>query len=368
MSYIKEIVAELGLSNHPMILPANKAREGKHIISENPSTGEPIAAIPVATLDDYEQAVTRATARFKEWRMVPAPQRGEIVRQIGNALREHKEALGELISVEMGKIRQEGLGEIQEAIDIADFAVGLSRQLYGSTMHSERPGHRMYDQYHPLGVIGVISAFNFPAAVWAWNAMVAAVCGDTILWKPSHYTPLVAIAMHEVCNRVITANGHDGVFELVFGPGRTIGNAMTEDKRVPLVSFTGSCAAGKRVAHKVAERFGRSILELGGNNAIIATEDCNLDMLLPAVVFGACGTTGQRCTSTRRLFLHKSIAGKVKERLTGAYEGIRSRIGMPLDEHTLMGPMIHEQAIRHDERSGASQRAGRKDHLRRKSC
>ena len=345
MSYAKEIFNELGLKNHPMIFPPDQAEEGKHVVSENPTTGQPIAAVPVADLDDYESAVSRAHDRFKKWRMIPAPQRGEIVRQIGHALREYKTPLGELISLEMGKIRQEGLGEIQEAIDIADFAVGLSRQLYGSTMHSERPGHRMYDQYHPLGVVGVITAFNFPAAVWAWNAMIAAVCGDTLVWKPSHYTPLVAIAMHEVCNRVIKENGYDGVFELTFGPGRTIGNAITKDKRIPLVSFTGSCAAGQHVAVNVMERFGRTILELGGNNAIIATEDCNLDMLLPAVVFGAVGTAGQRCTSTRRLFLQKSIAKEVKKRLITAYEGITERIGDPLDEHTLMGPVVHEQAI-----------------------
>jgi len=345
MSYANEILAELGLADHPLVVPADKASAETHIISENPTTGKPIAAVPIATLDDFEASVDRASERFVEWRMVPAPKRGEIVRQIALELRKYKEPLGELVSLEMGKIRQEGLGEIQEAIDIADFAVGLSRQLYGLTMHSERPGHRMYEQYHPLGVIGIITAFNFPAAVWSWNAMIAAVCGDTMLWKPSHHTPLVAVAMHTICNKVLKDNGHEGVFELTIGPGRTVGNAMCEDKRLPLVSFTGSCAAGKKVAGKVAERFGQTILELGGNNAIIATENADLDLLLPGVVFGACGTTGQRCTSTRRLFLHTSIAKDVKNRLCRAYEDIKERTGDPLDAHTLMGPMIHGDAV-----------------------
>jgi aldehyde dehydrogenase (NAD+) len=338
------IFKALGLDRHPWVKPASQAGDD-WVVTENPTTGEPLAAVKQASLEDYEAAMQRAAKAFESWRMIPAPKRGEIVRQCAVELRKYKEPLGELVSLEMGKIKAEGLGEVQEAIDIADFAVGLSRQLYGLTMHSERPGHRMYEQWHPLGVIGIITAFNFPAAVWAWNAMIAAVCGDTMIWKPSHYTPLVAIAMHEVCNKVMKDNGFEGVFELCIGPGRTIGNALTEDRRVPLVSFTGSCNAGKRVAGKVAERFAYTILELGGNNAIIADETCDLDMLLPAVVFGACGTTGQRCTSTRRLFVQKSIAGEVKKRLVTAYDGIKNRTGDPLDDSVLMGPMVHGDAV-----------------------
>lgn len=334
----------LGLDRHPWVVSADQAGDG-HIISMNPATGEPIAGVKKWTVDEYEQAVSRAQAAFKTWRMMPAPQRGEIVRQIGLALREKKEPLGELVSLEMGKIKAEGLGEIQEAIDIADFAVGLSRQLYGLTMHSERAQHRMYEQWHPMGVIGIITAFNFPAAVWAWNAMIAAVCGDTMIWKPSSETPLVAVAMHEVCNAVMKQHGCDGVFELVIGPGRTIGESFLNDRRLPLVSFTGSCNAGRRVASRVAERFGNTILELGGNNAIIADKGCDLDILLPGVVFGAVGTTGQRCTSTRRLFLHSSIYEDVVGRLKTAYAGIAERIGDPLDDSVLMGPMVTEGGI-----------------------
>ncbi len=341
----QEIFSKLGLDNHPWVAPPGKAGDG-WVVSGNPTTGQGIAAVKQMTVDNYELAVQRAQDRFKTWRMVPAPQRGEIVRQMGVVMRDYKEPLGELVSLEMGKIRSEGLGEIQEAIDIADFAVGLSRQLYGLTMHSERSGHRMYEQWHPLGTIGIISAFNFPAAVWAWNAMIAAVCGDTMIWKPSHSTPLITIAMHEVCNKVLKDHGYEGVFELGLGSGRTVGEAMLKDRRLPLVSFTGSCNMGRRVAATVAERFGNTILELGGNNAIIATEGCDLDLLLPAVAFGACGTTGQRCTSTRRLFLHKSIAAEVKKRLVTAYKGIQDRTGDPLDERVLMGPMVHADAVK----------------------
>ncbi|UCD74641.1 MAG: aldehyde dehydrogenase family protein [Phycisphaerales bacterium] len=340
----EEIFSKLSLDKHPWVKPPSEAGEG-WVVSNNPATGEPIAAVRQMSEAEYEQAVGRAHETFKKWRMIPAPKRGEIVRQIAVELRKYKEPLGELVSLEMGKIRTEGLGEIQEAIDIADFAVGLSRQLYGLTMHSERPGHRMYEQWHPLGVVGIITAFNFPAAVWAWNAMIAAVCGDTMLWKPSHSTPLITIAVHEVCNKVMKDNGWEGVFELALGPGRTIGNKMLEDRRIPLVSFTGSCNMGRHVAGTVAKRFGSTILELGGNNAIIADETCDIHMLLPAVCFGAVGTTGQRCTSTRRLFVHKSIAAEVKQRLTRAYQGLMDRIGDPLDENTLVGPMVHEDAI-----------------------
>ncbi len=340
----QEIFSALGLDKHPWIKSPADAPDD-WLISKNPTTGEPLAAVRQMSIEEYQQAVDRAHTTFKSWRMIPAPQRGEIVRQIGEAMRQYKEPLGELISLEMGKIRQEGLGEVQEAIDIADFAVGLSRQLYGLTMHSERPGHRMYEQWHPLGVVGIITAFNFPAAVWAWNAMIAAVCGDTMLWKCSHSTPLVTIALHEVCNKVMKDHGWESVFELAMGPGRTIGNEMLNDKRIPLVSFTGSTKMGRHVAKNLGERFGRTILELGGNNAIIADETCDIDMLLPSVVFGAVGTTGQRCTSTRRLFLHKSIAADVKKRLLTAYQGLLDRIGDPLDESTLVSPMVHEDAI-----------------------
>ncbi len=340
-----EIFSALGLDKHPWVKLAAEAGEG-WLTSVNPATGEPLAAVRQMSEAEYEQAVARAHETFKKWRMVPAPQRGEIVRQIAVEMRKYKDPLGELVSLEMGKIRTEGLGEIQEAIDVADFAVGLSRQLYGLTMHSERPGHRMYEQWHPMGVVGIITAFNFPAAVWAWNAMIAAICGDTMIWKPSHSTPLITIALHEVCNKVMKDNGWEGVFELAMGPGRTIGNKMLSDKRLPLVSFTGSCAMGRHVASTVAERFGNTILELGGNNAIIADETCDIDMLLPAICFGAVGTTGQRCTSTRRVFLHKSIAGEVKKRLLTAYQGLMNRIGDPLDESTLIGPMVHEDAIK----------------------
>jgi aldehyde dehydrogenase (NAD+) len=339
-----EILGRLGLDRHPWVAPPSEARDG-WAITENPTTGGPIAAVRQATADDYEAAMQRAQDRFREWRMIPAPKRGEIVRQIGLELRRYQEPLGELVSLEMGKIRVEGIGEVQEAVDIADFAVGLSRQLYGLTMHSERPGHRMYEQWHPLGTIGIITAFNFPVAVWAWNSMIAAVCGDTMIWKPSRSTPLTSIATHEICNRIITEHGHDGVFELVIGRGSVIGELMNNDRRMPLISATGSCAMGKRIAEAVGGRLGNTILELGGNNAIIATEGCDLDLLLPAVVFGAVGTTGQRCTSTRRLFLHESIHDEVLKRLTRAYGDIMKRIGDPLDSSTLMGPMVHADAV-----------------------
>jgi aldehyde dehydrogenase (NAD+) len=339
-----EIFNALGLDKHPWVRKPEDAAEGD-AISVNPATGEPLAAITQAGVDEYDAAVQRAAERFKTWRMIPAPKRGEIVRQMGLAMREYLDPLGELVSLEMGKIRAEGMGEIQEAIDIADFAVGISRQLYGLTMHSERPGHRMYEQWHPLGVIGIITAFNFPAAVWAWNSMIAAVCGDTMIWKPSRSTPLVSIAMHEVCNKVMKEHGQEGVFELVIGRGSVIGEVLLKDRRLPLISATGSCTMGRRIGAVVGERLASTILELGGNNAIIATEGCDLDLLLPAVVFGAVGTTGQRCTSTRRLFLHKSIYAEVKRRLVTAYEGIMDRIGDPLDPETLMGPMVHEDAI-----------------------
>ena len=308
-----------------------------------PATGEPLAAVRMAAPADYEAVMTRASATFAAWRMIPAPKRGEIVREIGNELRAHKQDLGALVSLEMGKILAEGAGEVQEMIDIADFAVGLSRQLYGLTMHSERPGHRMYEQWHPLGIVGVISAFNFPVAVWAWNAMIAAVCGDCVLWRPSSETPLTAIAVQHIVNRVMDRHGWKGVFNLVIGPSRPIGEALVADARIPLISFTGSTQVGRHVSEVVAGRLGRSILELGGNNGIIVMDDANPDLVLRAVLFGAVGTAGQRCTSTRRLFLQRGIAPRMTDALVAAYRQVR--IGHPLDETTMVGPLVNRRAV-----------------------
>src|SRR5947209_1792274 len=292
---------------------------------------------------DYELVVSRASEAFLDWRMLPAPKRGEIVREIADELRAHRADLGALVSLEMGKILAEGLGEVQEMIDIADFAVGLSRQLYGLTMHSERPGHRMYEQWHPLGIAGVISAFNFPVAVWAWNAMIAAVCGDCVLWRPSSEKPLTAIAVQKICNCVFARNGLTGVFNLVIGPSRPIAETLIQDRRIPLVSFTGSTEVGRHVAERIAHRLGRSILELGGNNGIIVMGDANPDLVLRAVLFGAVGTAGQRCTTTRRLFLQRGIAKPITEALVRAYGQVR--IGHPLDPSTIMGPLVNKRAV-----------------------
>jgi aldehyde dehydrogenase (NAD+) len=316
---------------------------GDEVESLNPSTGEPLAKIQQAGPEDYERVVARAAGSFLDWRMMPAPQRGEIVRQIGVELRQHKADLGLLVSLEMGKIREEGQGEVQEMIDIADFAAGLSRQLYGLSMHSERPGHRMYEQWHPLGIVGVISAFNFPVAVWSWNAMIAAVCGDCVLWRPSSETPLTAIAVQKICNRVLDRHGLKGVFNLVIGPSGSIGEALIRDRRIPLVSFTGSTEVGRHVAEVVASRLGRTILELGGNNGIIVMDDANPDLVLRAVLFGAVGTAGQRCTTTRRLFLQRGIASRITQALIGAYRQVK--IGDPLDPGTIMGPLVNRRAV-----------------------
>ncbi|MBU0756025.1 MAG: aldehyde dehydrogenase family protein, partial [Planctomycetes bacterium] len=272
------------------------------------------------------------------------PKRGDVVYDLGRALREYREPLGELVTLEMGKIRAEGIGEVQEMIDICDFAVGLSRQLYGLTMHSERPGHRMYEQWHPLGVIGIISAFNFPVAVWSWNAAIAAVCGDTMVWKPASDTPLTAVAVQHVANQVMADHGLEGLFNLVIGPGSKIGERMINDPRLPLVSFTGSTKMGRRVSERVAARFGSTILELGGNNAIIVTKDANLDLAIPAILFGAVGTAGQRCTSTRRILCHKDVFPTLAERLLNAYKQVN--IGDPMKEGTLMGPLVNEGAVK----------------------
>jgi aldehyde dehydrogenase (NAD+) len=316
---------------------------GKKLVSYNPATGEPIAAIVQATAATYDAVVSRAAEAFLAWRGVPAPQRGALVRDLGNALREYKEPLGELVSLEMGKIRPEGLGEVQEMIDICDFATGLSRQLYGVTTQSERPGHRMYEQWHPLGVVGVITAFNFPTAVWSWNAALAAVCGDPVVWKPASAVPLCAIAVQHICNRVAADYGMPGVFNLVVGGGAEIGERMLNDARLPLVSFTGSVSMGRHVAETVARRLGRTILELGGNNAIVVTEDADLALAARAILFAAVGTAGQRCTSTRRIIMQRGIAADLTERLKRAYAQVA--IGNPLDDGVLMGPLVNEQAV-----------------------
>jgi aldehyde dehydrogenase (NAD+) len=316
---------------------------GNEVDSFNPADGRPIARVRTASRADYETVVEYARQVFQSWRMVPAPRRGEVVRQLGNALREAKDDLGMLVTLEAGKIRSEGLGEVQEMIDICDFAVGLSRQLYGLTIASERPLHRMFEQWHPLGPIGVITAFNFPVAVWAWNAAIAAVCGDTVVWKPSTETPLTAIAVQNICDKVMAANGLSGVFSLCVGDADPIGSAMTGDRRLPLVSATGSCAMGRKVGAAVSLRLGRSLLELGGNNAVILARTANLDLALRGVVFAAVGTAGQRCTTLRRLIVHESIADQFVARLVKAYASVK--IGDPGEEGVLMGPLINERAV-----------------------
>ena len=316
---------------------------GEVIESHTPVDGSVIGKVRLASKEDYDKVVMKAHEGFLEWRKWTAPARGEVVRQIGNALREYKEPLGAIVSYEMGKSYQEGLGEVQEMIDICDFAVGLSRQLHGLTMHSERPGHRMYEQYHPLGVVGIISAFNFPVAVWSWNTALAWACGDACVWKPSEKTPLTSIACQNITNEVFKKNNvPEGVSSMVIGDAE-IGKAMAEDKRVPLVSATGSTRMGRSVAQSVAARLGKSLLELGGNNAMIITPDADLNVVVPGAVFGAVGTAGQRCTSTRRLIIHESIYDKVVDTITGAYKQIK--IGNPLDESNHVGPLIDKDAV-----------------------
>lgn len=321
-----------------------KYLENNDVISSyTPVDGKKIANVSITSKEQYEEVVATAQEAYLIWRELPAPQRGEIVRQIGQKLREYKEPLGKLVAYEMGKINQEGLGEVQEMIDICDFAVGLSRQLYGLTMHSERPNHRMYEQWHPFGIVGIISAFNFPVAVWAWNAMLAAVCGDVMIWKGSEKTPLCGVAVQKIVAKVLKENNlPEGIFCLVTGD-REVGEWMTEDERVPLISATGSIRMGKEVAKAVGGRLGKTILELGGNNAIIVTENADIEMAIRATVFGAVGTCGQRCTSTRRLIIHESVYDQVKERLINIYEKVQ--IGNPLDPETLVGPLIDELAV-----------------------
>ena len=311
--------------------------------SINPSNGNQIASVFKCSDQDYEKVVKFSSKAFKEWRKVPAPERGQLIFEMGNKLREHKDALGSLVSLEMGKIKAEGDGEVQEMIDIADFAVGLSRQLYGLTMHSERPDHRMYEQWHPIGNVGIISAFNFPVAVWAWNSFIAAICGNISIWKPSEKTPLTAIAVQNICNQVLKENNLKGIFNLVVGNGDEIGKRLVNDNRIPLISATGSTRMGKTVAQDVAKRLGKTILELGGNNAIIVDETASMNLVVPAIVFGAVGTAGQRCTSTRRIIAHSSIIDDLASKLVNAYRQVK--IGDPLDRNTLMGPLIDQMAV-----------------------
>ncbi len=326
---------------------------GEPLVSYNPTNGAALATVIMPTPVIYDQVVSAAVAGFRSWRHLPAPRRGAVVRDLGERLRELKEPLGDLVSLEMGKIRAEGHGEVQEMIDICDFAVGLSRQLYGLTMPSERPAHRMYEQWHPLGAIGIITAFNFPVAVWSWNAAIAAVAGDTMIWKPSELVPLSAIAVQHIANEVMADHGLTGIFNLVVGTGATIGQRIIEDPRLPLISFTGSIPTGRHVAQTVAGRLGRAILELGGNNAIIVDRHADLDLTTRAVVFGAVGTAGQRCTSTRRLIVHKEVVDELVGRLSRAYQQVQ--IGDPLAEGTLMGPLITRQAV--DEMQAALEQA-----------
>ncbi|WP_233098716.1 L-piperidine-6-carboxylate dehydrogenase [Aureibaculum flavum] len=343
---IKEALEQLGVKdiNNGTSTGNNSFSNGDFIESYSPVDGQLIGKVKTTTAADFEKVMETATAAFKTWRTKPAPLRGEVVRQFGDKLREKKEALGKLVSYEMGKSYQEGLGEVQEMIDICDFAVGLSRQLHGFTMHSERPGHRMYEQYHPLGVVGIISAFNFPVAVWAWNTALAWICGDVCVWKPSEKAPLCGIACQNIAAEVFKANDlPEGICNLINGD-YTVGEMMTKDKRIPLISATGSTRMGKIVAQEVAGRLGRSLLELGGNNAIIITPDADIKMTVIGAVFGAVGTCGQRCTSTRRLIIHESVYDKVVNAVTDAYGQLR--IGNPLDENNHVGPLIDKDAVK----------------------
>lgn len=319
---------------------------GTALASVNPSTGEKIAEVMTADVEDYEFIVTKACNAFTEWRQWPLPRKAEVIRQIGMKLRDNKEDLGMLVSIEAGKILQEGMGEVQEMIDICDFAVGQSRMMNGIMMQSERPDHKMYDQYQPLGVVGLITSFNFPVAVWAWNAMLAVTCGNTVIWKPSSKTPLTAIAVHKIIAGILRANNvPEGVFNLIAAKSSVIGDNFLEDKRIPLFSVTGSTRVGRHVAEVVAKRFGKTILELGGNNAAIIMPSANLDIAIPSIVFGAVGTAGQRCTTTRRLIVHEKAYDDVKKKLTGVYLQLEKRIGNPLEKTTLIGPLIDKAAV-----------------------
>ncbi|MEE8477459.1 MAG: aldehyde dehydrogenase family protein [Gemmatimonadales bacterium] len=340
-----DILKSLGITDvNPGGFGGEWIGSGPDLEVTSPADGSRIATVKQVTEEEYDQIVDRAHRAFLHWRTVPAPRRGEIVRQLGNKLREKKRELGALVTLEMGKITAEGEGEVQEMIDVCDFATGLSRQLYGLTMPSERQDHRMMEQWHPLGVVGVISAFNFPVAVWSWNSALAAVCGDSVVWKPASGTPLTAIACIKIAEQVCRENDVDpAIFSLTIGKGSTVGDRLLHDRRIPLVSATGSCTMGYRVAQVVGKRLGRTILELGGNNAIIVTASANLDLALPAILFGAVGTAGQRCTSTRRIIVHESIRQELVDRLVRAYEDIT--IGDPRDDNTLMGPLVTHAAV-----------------------
>jgi aldehyde dehydrogenase (NAD+) len=341
----QEIFGALGLGDHNSGVFAGEWLEptGERIEVVNPTTGETLATVGMASEADYDRVVAQSVETFDRWRLLPAPQRGQYVRRLGDALREKIEPLGALVTLEMGKIFPEGVGEVQEMVDICDFAVGLSRQLYGSTMASERPNHRMYEHWHPLGPVGVISAFNFPVAVWSWNSALAAVCGDTVVWKPSERTPLTAIAVTRIAHEVMEGSGFEGVFNLVVGDGATVGNRMNQDTRLPLISATGSCNMGRIVGPAVAQRMGRTILELGGNNAVIVMDDADIDLTVRGTLFSAVGTAGQRCTSLRRLLVHRAVADKLVSRLTEAYKQVN--IGDPLESGILMGPLVGERAV-----------------------
>jgi aldehyde dehydrogenase (NAD+) len=346
---IQELLERLGIKNfNPGVTTGTEwfDTDGALTSSASPIDGKEIAKVKNATIEDYEKVITKAQEAFKIWREIPAPKRGEIVRQIGLAIREAKEDLGKLVTLEMGKIYQEGLGEVQEMIDICDFAVGQSRLLNGFTMHSERRNHRMYDQYHPVGLVGLITSFNFPVAVWAWNTMLAAIAGDVVIWKPSSKTPLSAIATMNIIQKVLKKNDvPEGVFNLIIAKSSVLGDNFLEDKRIPLFSVTGSTAVGKRVGGIVGKRLGKTILELGGNNAVIVSDTADLKMAIPSIVFGAVGTAGQRCTSTRRVIVHEKIYDQVKGQLMDAYEQVVNKIGNPLDKNTLVGPLIDHHSV-----------------------
>jgi aldehyde dehydrogenase (NAD+) len=342
---VAAVLKKLGLSgNNPGVFCGEWLGSGKTLQSISPINGQPLASVRTATPEDYERVMQRAQAAFQKWQVIPAPKRGEIIRQLGNALREAKADLGRLVTLEAGKITPEGEGEVQEMIDICDYAVGLSRQLYGLTIASERPGHRMMEQWHPLGVVGIVTAFNFPVAVWAWNSALAAVCGDVCVWKPSSQTPLTAIATTRIAERICRANDVDpALFSLVIGDGATVGERLINDARIPLVSATGSTRMGRHVGEVVSRRLGRSLLELGGNNAIIVTPTADLDLAVRAILFGAVGTAGQRCTTTRRIIVHESVQAELTARLVKSYKQVP--IGDPSKPGTLMGPLINVRAV-----------------------